>query len=376
MKRIALIRGKFLNQFEMQMVEPLTKRYHITAFGSLRPIHDQFSFPVVRLPSPMDIPNFPYKMQILNRLFSDAHVLYGLEKRLRGYDLVHTAELYYHYTQQALEAKKRGWVGKVIATELDNIPFNNEGIWGRRGFKARARRELDHIIALSELTKRTLVTEGTDPEKITVLGFFVDTKRFSPAKSGTKIAHTPLRILFVGRLETYKGVLDILGAAKMLMSTHLGNTELEFVFVGEGSELDRMKRLERQFIKNWHFTHLSANYVDMPDIFRQADIFIAPSQPTATWQEQYGMMLLEAQSTGLPIITTASGAIPENVGDAAIIVAPGDVVALADALSAFIVAPQKRLAYAKRARLRALKVHDINLGADKLAAIYDRVLRS
>ena len=68
-QKIAIVRGKFLNKYEMQMYEPLVDRYDITAFGSLTSYHDRFAFPVVKLPSPMDLPDFFYKMPILNRLF-------------------------------------------------------------------------------------------------------------------------------------------------------------------------------------------------------------------------------------------------------------------------------------------------------------------
>src|SRR3990172_12886687 len=156
-KKIAIVRGKFLNRYEMQFFEPLIRDFDITAFGSLTSFHDRFRFPVVKLPSPMDLPDFPYKMSVLNRLLTDAHYLVGLEEKLRGFDLVHTAETYFHYTQQCLNAKRKGYVKKVIATVLENIPFNNEGIWGRKAFKKRAREELDHVIALTHKTKEVLL---------------------------------------------------------------------------------------------------------------------------------------------------------------------------------------------------------------------------
>ena len=126
---------------------------------------------------PMDLSEFPYKMPVLNRLFIDAHYLWGLEEKLRGFDIVHTAETYFHYTQQCLNAKGKA---KVIATVLENIPFNNEGIWGRKAFKARARRELDHIVALTHKTKEALIAEGADTRKMSVIPHFIDTKRFLP----------------------------------------------------------------------------------------------------------------------------------------------------------------------------------------------------
>jgi len=96
--KIAIVRGKFLNKYEMQFYEPLVKQFDLTGFGSLTSYHDSFAFPVVKLPSPMDIPDFPYKMPLLNRMFIDVHYLYGLEEKLKGFDIVHTAETYFHYT--------------------------------------------------------------------------------------------------------------------------------------------------------------------------------------------------------------------------------------------------------------------------------------
>ncbi len=372
--KVAIVRGKFLNKYEMQFFEPLADRFNITAFGSLTSFHDQFRFPVVKLPSPMDIPDFPYKMPVLNRLFTDAHYLFGLEGKLQEFDLVHTAETYYHYTQQCLNAKKRGYVKKVIATILENIPFNNEGIPGRRAFKARARRELDHIIALTNKTKNALLLEGADPKKITVIGFFIDSKKFYPVKEALtrrNQAHNKLTILFTGRLESYKGVFDIVNAAnKLIRDPALKRYLLTFVFVGNGSQIDNLRTLQRQYGITRHFIYTSAPYERMNALYNTADIFIAPSKPTTTWEEQYCMAILEAQACGLPIVTTRSGGIPENIGNAGILVEPGDVPAIAQALQSYILSPKKRQYYGAKARRRAIHVHDAGIGAKKLAALY------
>lgn len=354
--KIAIVRGKFLNKYEMQMYEPLVGRYDITAFGSLTSYHERFAFPVVKLPSPMDVPGFPYKMSILNRLFIDAQYLWGLEERLKGFDIVHSAETYFNYTQQCLNAKQNGTVKKVIATVLENIPFNNEGIWGRKTFKARARSELDHIVALTHKTKEALIAEGVDTRKMSVIPHFIDTKRFLP-QTPRKTVRT---ILFCGRLEEYKGVFDFVAMARQL------SRALRFVMVGTGSEQDNLRRAGMEV--------RSVSYDDMPAIYREADIFVAPSKPTKTWEEQYCTVLLEAQAAGLPIVTTRTGGIPENIGDAGIIVAPGDVDALTHAVHRFIDNTVLRLAYSKKARARAVSVHDITIGANKIDLLYQKLL--
>lgn len=369
--KVAIVRGKFLNQYEMQSFAPLAGRYDITAFGSLRPFHNMFPFPVVKLPSPMDLPEFPYKMQILNRLFIDAHYLFGLERRLAGFDIVHTAETYYRYTQQALAAKRRGYVKKVIATVLENIPHNNEGIWGRAAYKARARRELDYIIALTHGVKTALVAEGCDPKKIEVIGHGIDIDRFHPVK---RIARRVPTILFCGRLEEYKGVFDLLAAVKKI------EEDVQLLFVGDGTQ---KKNLTRQ-IRAWGMDRIvrfaSYSYDDMPNAYAQADIFAAPSkaeknrQGDVTWLEQYGTVLLEAQAAGLPIVTTWSGGIPENVGEAALLVPPANPKALAQALQRLIRDEELRTAYGKKACRRAEAVHDARRIASRIASVYERVM--
>jgi glycosyltransferase involved in cell wall biosynthesis len=66
--------------------------------------------------------------------------------------------------------------------------------------------------------------------------------------------------------------------------------------------------------------------------FRAADVFVLP-----TWYETYGMALLEAVSYGLPVVTCSGGAVPSTVPAAArILVEPGDIEGLAEALRAVL----------------------------------------
>jgi glycosyltransferase involved in cell wall biosynthesis len=377
--RVAVVRGKFLNKYEMQFFEPLAKDFSLTAFGSLTSYHDIFVFPTIKLVSPMDLPEFPYKMPLLNRLFVDAHYLVGLESRLAGFDLVHTAETYFHYTQQCLNAKKKGIVRKVIATVLENIPHNNESIWGRKAYKKRSRDELDHMIALTQKTKEALVREGADERKITIIHHYVDTKLFKPRASldSSRSRKRDMTILYTGRLEEYKGVFDILAAAKRLsMDSDMGMYSLRFLFVGDGSALGKMKDVVNGHGLASHVSFKHVPYEEMPLVYSSSDIFIAPSKPTKTYEEQYCTALLEAQACGLPIVTTVTGGIPENVGNAAILVKPGDVDGITEALKEYILRPQLRIRFGQKARIRAQAVHDIQVGAHALKELYQKVLFS
>jgi glycosyltransferase involved in cell wall biosynthesis len=377
MNSLAIVRGKFLNQYEMQSYAPLVKSYDITAFGSLYPYHDAFGFPVVKLASPMDIPEIPFKMQILNRLFIDAHYLFGLESKLKGFDIAHTAETYYHYTQQCLNAKKKGYVKKVVATVLENIPHNNEGIWGRSAFKKRSRVELDHIIALTKKTRDALLLEGADPDKISIIGHGIDTKRFKPAIDHMKYLGRSkgiIQILFSGRMESYKGVFIILDALRILSQDKTLHIPFEMRFVGAGSQEEKMKNIIHAYALENRVQFVSVSYDRMQKEYEKADIVVAPSIGTKTWTEQYCTVLLEAQSMGLPIVTTRSGGIPENVGTCALFAEEHDPITLAKQLKRFIEDPALRVYFGRNARERAIKVHDVHIIAGKIHRVYQSLL--
>jgi glycosyltransferase involved in cell wall biosynthesis len=315
-------------------------------------------------------------MPILNRLFVDAQYLFGLEGKLQGFDIVHSAETYMHFTQQCLNAKKKGYVKKVVATVSENIPFANEGIWGRKKFKKRALVEVDHFIAISQRAKEALILEGCAEEKITVMGHHVDTKRFKIQNSKSEIRNSKLiNILFVGRMEWSKGVYEVIFSAKKLLSDpELKNYSLNFTLIGEGKEKKRILDLERRLgIEKW-VIHKVVPYEKMPGEYQKADIFLAPSLITRHWQEQFGMVLIEAMACGLPIVTTLSGAIEEVVGEAAVKVQPGDFYSLTQAIKNFILNPKARLEYGKKARQRAVSYFDIKIGAKKLEEVYRKVL--
>lgn len=370
--KVAVVRGKYLSPAEMPLYKEVAKSYEVTAFCSRKPLASKFCFPVVSLASPMDFPQFPYKMPILNRLFVDGQWLIGLEDRISGYDIAHCAETYFRFTQQCLNAKKQGRVKKVFSTVFENIPFANEGIRGRKAYKQRAIREVDCFLAVSERARQSLLLEGCPAEKIVVFPPCVDTGLFCP--SAKKSSPREINILFVGRIERCKGVYDLIYAARLILADH-PDLKILFTVIGGGSELGNIVRLEKKFgIDRFFVHHKGFDYDKMPHEYNQADIFVAPSTILKTWQEQFSYVLMEAQSCGLPIVTTSSGSIVETVGDCALFAQPSDFFSLAEALYRMISSQKMRAKYGAMARKRALERFDAERGAKKLMRLYGEAI--
>lgn len=370
---IALVRGSFLNPWEMQNFAPLGKRHEVVAFGGKRMLGIPRDTEVKQLWSPMDLPDFPGKMSLLNRLFIDAHYLFGLERQLRGFDIAHCAETYYHYTQQCLNAKKRGWVKSVVSTVWETIPFNNESIRGKKKFKKRSIREVDLFITPSKRAEKALIKEGCDPKKIKIIRMGVNLSKFKVKSEKLKFdkREKSLKILFVGRMVEEKGVWELLEAFRRLVKNNelrIKNHELRMI--GSGSQASRLKKKIREWGLKRYVSIERQRYEDMPIVYQQADIFVLPSKYTKTWEEQYGMVLVEAMASGLPIVATRSGAIPEVVGDAALLINTASEQTLYAAFLKLIDNKELRFSLSVKARKRVEREFDMQKSAEKIERVY------
>ena len=107
----------------------------------------------------------------------------------------------------------------------------------------------------------------------------------------------------------------------------------------------------------------------MPGFLAGLDVFCLPSRA-----EGLPLALLEAMMAGLPCLTTAVGGVPAAVGDAALVVPPGDVDALTKALRRLLGDSRLRAELAGRARALAVRDFDVARMVAATVAVYDEAL--
>jgi glycosyltransferase involved in cell wall biosynthesis len=153
---------------------------------------------------------------------------------------------------------------------------------------------------------------------------------------------------YLGRLLPQKGVLDLVEAlARMPEHVRLrliGAGDLRPRLLARAAELGVSARVE---ILAWTG--------DVPGELRRLDALALPSRTTRTWKEQFGRVLPEAMSCGVPVIGSSSGEIPNVVGDAGLIVPEGDVAALASAIERLAGDPDLWAELSRRGRARVLE---------------------
>jgi alpha-1,3-rhamnosyl/mannosyltransferase len=123
----------------------------------------------------------------------------------------------------------------------------------------------------------------------------------------------------------------------------------------------------------WGDRIVRLGYVDdhaLPGILARAAVLAYPSV-----YEGFGFPPLEAMAAGVPVVATNVGAVPEVVGDGALLVAPGDADALAGALSGLLLDAEAGRALVARGHRRAALFSWASCGAG-LAALYEAAVRS
>ncbi len=358
--KISIIRGPFLNPFELQNYYPLAKKNKIFCVSSHFPINNKIKLPVKKLWSPTDLP-IPYKYQILNRILPDAHYLFGLEKLIKGSDIAHVAETYFNYTYQAIKAKRAGQVKKIISTVWEVIPHNNESLPGRKNIKQIARKEIDHFIAVTKVAKDALIEEGVEENKISVIPVGIDLSRFRPStkKTRTKVQN----ILYVGRLVPEKGVGELLEVFTLLKKKY---PKLNLTMIGDGPLRNKCQKAGARVLK--------IPYSQIHHQYQKADIFCFPTKPTSTWQEQYGMVLVEALASGLPILTSHTNVTREVCSDSALYALPGDSLQLTNQLAHLIDNYQLRKRLSQTSRKLALARYNYRHIAQQILTVYHKSL--
>ena len=168
---------------------------------------------------------------------------------------------------------------------------------------------------------------------------------------------------YAGRLVESKGLFDLLEAVKQLEGAQL-------VFIGDG---EARAELEKRAPQNVRFVGAQA-LEKLPALFSALDCLVLPSRTTKSWKEQFGRVLIEAASCGVPVIGSDSGAIPEVIGQGAnamgLIFPEGDVAALAATLIRLQRAPDLARALGEMGARRARDEFSWTRVAAQLGALY------
>jgi len=222
------------------------------------------------------------------------------------------------------------------------------------GKLARLFREACAIIAVSKYLREQVAAAGCAADKIVQHYIGIDLAKF-PAER--READEPT-LLFVGRLVHSKGAALAIETAAQLQEEF---PDLRLVIVGDGPMEAELKARAAQVLRSCTFTG-PITPAQVRDWMQRAWLFLAPRLTLASgYAEALGMVFLEAQACGLPVVATRNGGIAEAVahGRTGLLTAEGDMSALVAAARQLLAAPQVRAAYSRNAAQHVAEHFDI-----------------
>jgi glycosyltransferase involved in cell wall biosynthesis len=221
----------------------------------------------------------------------------------------------------------------------------------------QAARRANFIIAVSESSKREVMRFLHMPEeKIGVVYeaagdiFHQKCPSDTVAVIKNKYKINKRYFLSVGSLEPRKNLGRALVAFKALIE--MKKADYQFVITGgKGWKNEAFYNLIRKLDIDEHLVF--TGYVpeeDLPALYQGADVFVYPSL-----YEGFGLPVLEAMASGIPVITSNTSSLPEVAGDAAILVNPMEVFELYEAMEALASRPELRDELKKKGLERSTK---------------------
>lgn len=268
------------------------------------------------------------------------------------YDVIHA---HYWLSGVAGSYLKQAWDAPLVVSfhtlarvkDVASMGEAPEPIFRKRG-EDRVIRAADRIVAPTEIERAQLLELYTaDPAGIYVVPPGVDLERFSPGDRATARRRFGFdddpTVVFVGRLQPFKGI-DV--AVQALARLQRMVPDARLVIVGGDSprgsrgEKMRLRLAARRLGVADRLRFLEpVPHAELPDLYRAADVVVVPSA-----SESFGLVALEAEACGTPVVATAVGGLRLTVrdGETGYLVGSRDPAAFAAALSRVLADPSAR----------------------------------
>lgn len=289
------------------------------------------------------------------------------QQRTGAYDVIHCQ--FGTYGEAALPLREIGAITGRLVTSFRGFDASKYLRTHPHAYDALFR-EGDLFLPVSRSLADRLVASGCERAKIVVLHSGIECGKFRYIERRL-IEGEPARILTIGRLTEKKGIAFAIRAVARIIAS---GRDVSFTIVGEGPLRDDLQRLCEKLgvsksvqLVGWR-TH-----DEVVGLIETAHVLLAPSVTGADGDEEgIPNSVKEAMATGMPVVSTSHGGIPELVEDgvSGYLVAERDVEAMADRLQHVIDHPQTWAAIGQAARARVVAEFDTERLNDELERLY------
>lgn len=231
----------------------------------------------------------------------------------------------------------------------------------------------DHVVTVSHATENYLVSAGVNPKAITTVSTGVNTDHFCPQPTPSTLRqelglaeNTPL-IGTVAILRIKKGHQDLLAAVPEVLKKY---PDAVFVFAGNGPQTSNLEKTIQQQGLGAHVRLLGLRR-DVLNVLSALDLFVLP-----THEEALGTAFLEAQATGIPVIGTQVGGVPETIllQKTGWLVPAQNPAALAEGVNQALSDRQTLKQMGSNARDWVCRQHSVTVMGERMLTLYQQLL--
>jgi len=241
-------------------------------------------------------------------------------------DIIHTHHLHFRYPMTNLVAQDFPTI--TTSHSFHSTRHGNSKEKNKRIYKKNIK-NCNNIVYVSGKVRKvanSIFEETPDFERVIFNG--VNTRKFSEHSSnftGNKNRDNSKKVLYVGNLVSRKGILDLLDCIK---DSFKNDRNTEFLIVGDGPLREQVE----SFIQDNKIENVQVlgrvSEDRLVQKYRDSDLFVLPS-----YDESFGIVFIEAQATGLPVVGTTS--VPEEIvspPNCGIQITPGSTKELSEAI--------------------------------------------
>ena len=207
-----------------------------------------------------------------------------------------------------------------------------------------------------------------------IVGNAVDVELFRPMNREdckSALGLSGFTVGYVGRLVERKGLIDMINALPMCPPG------ITMVFAGGGEFLSVLAQRAEELGRSAQVRFLPARRIeDLPQVMNALDAMILPSWTVASWKEQFGRVIIEAQACETPVIGSDSGAIPEILGEGGLVFPERNPAALAFAIAHLKANPAQMREMGRIGRQQVERNFTWRRVAEQMREVYSRCLES
>lgn len=253
------------------------------------------------------------------------------------------------------------------------LPALSSALWN---YSVKGLKRADHVVTVSAHTAKDVRNLLDIPSQdLTVVHNAVEavfhklpTRTVESIFERYKIPRDCFYLLNVGSSQPRKNITALLEVFAKLINNIPGQP-IHLIKAGADFTGEQRAIIQRYDLEK-HITQIeSPDKATLVKLYNAADVLVAPSL-----YEGFGITILEAMACGTPVITSNVSSLPEISGDAAILVEPRDVDAIATAILALKASPLLRQELIQRG-LEHVKAFTWQKSAEKVAQVYEQLKR-